>query len=177
MFTGKWVVLRRVEPRDYADIQRWQNDPEVFRWMDYTSPFSLEDIRASEERACAEGYPFVITIEGKAVGRIGLNNIRPRDRMASLYVFVGEESARGRGYGLDALVTLLGFAFEELDLRRVELWMLDGNDRALAVYKSAGFEEDARLPERSFKDGEYVAHVVMSVDRDGYAQARAALEV
>lgn len=176
MFTWKSVVLRRVEPGDYADIQRWQNDPEVFRWMDYTSPFSLEDIRASEERACAEGHPFVITVEGKAVGRIGLNNIRPRDRMASMYVFVGEESARGCGYGLQALVAMLGFAFDGLDMRKVELWLLEGNDRALSMYKSVGFEEDGRLPDRSFKDGEYVAHVIMSVDRDGFARARAALE-
>ena len=44
---GKHVILRRVEPSDHADIQRWQNDPEIFRWMDYQRPFSLEDIAKS----------------------------------------------------------------------------------------------------------------------------------
>ena len=63
MLTGKHVQLRRVEPDDYPAIQTWQNDPEVFYWMDYEHAFSLDDIRRSEERACTEGHPFVIVAE------------------------------------------------------------------------------------------------------------------
>src|ERR1051325_7857248 len=106
MLQGKHVTLRRSEPADYPDIQRWQNDPEVFRWMDYEEPFSLDDIRRSEERARAEGHPFVIEAEGKGIGRIGLNNFRTRDGLASLYLFIGERTTWGKHYGLDALMTL-----------------------------------------------------------------------
>ena len=58
MLEGKHVTLRRVEPRDHEAIQRWQNEPTVFRWMDYVRPFSLADIKESEERAAQEGHPF-----------------------------------------------------------------------------------------------------------------------
>jgi RimJ/RimL family protein N-acetyltransferase len=174
MLKGKSVALRRVEPSDYPDIQRWQNDPEVFYWMDYERPFSLDDIRRSEERATEEGIPFLIEVEGRGIGRTGLNNFRHRDGLASFYLFVGERSVWGKRYGLDALLTVLRYAFEELGLRKVELWMLAGNERAHHLYKTAGFVEEARLPERSFKDGAYVDHVVMSVDRGGYDRASAA---
>lgn len=173
MLRGKHISLRRSEPADYPDIQRWQNDPEVFRWMDYAEPFSLDDIRRGEERAREEGHPFVIEAEGHGIGRIGLNNFRSRDGMASLYLFVGDRSARGKGYGLDALMTLLRYGFDTLHLRKIELWTLADNDRALHLYKNAGFMEEARLPERSFHEGHYIDHVVMTVDRTGFAQARA----
>lgn len=168
------VHLRRVEPDDYPAIQRWQNDPEVARWMDYTKLFSLEDIKASEERAVKEGHPFIIEVDGKAIGRVGLNQLRRRDQMASLYIFVGERSEWGKRYGLDAMFAILAFGFDRLNLRKIELWLLEGNERAIAMYKSAGFTEDARIPERSFVDGAYVAHVVMSVDRESYERALAA---
>jgi len=174
MLTGKFVSLRRVEQRDHPDIQRWQNDAEVFRWMDYERPFSLEDIHAGEQRAIAEGCPFVIEAGGRAVGRIGLNNFRTRDRLASLYVFVGERDVWGRGYGLDAIMVLLAFGFEQLNLRRIELWTLADNDRAIKMYKHAGFVEDARVPDRSWKDDHYVDHVVMSIDAESFVRSRAA---
>lgn len=173
MIRGKNVILRRVEPSDYPDIQRWQNDPDLFRWMDYTKPFSLDDIRRSEERAIEEGIPFIIEAEGRGVGRIGLNNFRRRDRMASLYVFVGERDAGGKGYGFDALMALLAYGFDVLNFRRIELWMLADNERALRMYKRAGFREDARLPERSWRDGEYIDHLVMSIGPDEFAPVRA----
>ena len=173
MLKGKRVSLRRVEPADYPHVQRWQNDPEVFRWMDYTRSFSAEDVKASEEAATREGHPFVIEEEGRAVGRIGLNNFRPRDAMASLYVFVGERDTWGRGIGRDALMTLLAYAFDTLNLRQVELWTLADNARAIHLYKLCGFTEEARLRDRSYIEGHYVDHLVMSVNADEFARVRA----
>ncbi len=177
MLKGKNITLRRVEPDDYADIQRWQNDPEIFYWMDYVRPFSLEDIRQSEEKATHEGIPLVIDVDGRGIGRTGLNNFRRRDRIASFYIFVGERSVWGHRYGLDALLTVLRYAFEELDLRKVELWTLAGNERAMNMYKTAGFVEEARLPQRSYKNGAFVDHVIMTVDKAAYERARAATEL
>jgi RimJ/RimL family protein N-acetyltransferase len=173
MLNGKHVTLRRVEPRDYESIQRWQNEPTVFRWMDYVRPFSLAEIKESEERAVQEGHPFIIEVEGRAMGRIGLNNFRPRDRMASLYVFLGERESRGKGYGRDALIALLIFAFEAQNLRQVELWTLADNERAIRMYKGCGFVEDGRLRDRSWIEGNYVDHLVMSITAEEFARARA----
>ncbi|HEV2685921.1 MAG TPA: GNAT family N-acetyltransferase, partial [Actinomycetota bacterium] len=131
LLTGKHVQLRRVEPGDYPAIQAWQNDPEVFYWMDYERAFSLDDIRQSEERAVGEGHPFVIVAEGRAIGRVGLNNFRPRDWMASLYIFVGDREVRGKGYGIDALMALIAYGFDVLNLRKIELWTLAHNERAI----------------------------------------------
>jgi len=173
MIEGEGVRLRRVEPEDYPAIQRWQNEPEVARWMNYNRIFSLADIKASEEKATTEGQPYIIEVDGQPVGRIGLNNFRARDRMASLYLFIGERSVWGHGYARHALAALLDYGFTVLNLRKIELWALEGNERALHLYKRIGFVEDARLPERSWMEGRYVDNVVMSIDRDAFDRARA----
>jgi [ribosomal protein S5]-alanine N-acetyltransferase len=104
------------------------------------------------------------------IGRIGLYGFRARDRIAALYMYIGEPDCWGKGFGRDAVVALIRFAFDRWDLARVELWALGDNDHALALYRACGFVADATLPERSFKDGRWVDRVVMSVTRDGFAQ-------
>jgi RimJ/RimL family protein N-acetyltransferase len=171
MLQGRTVSLRRVEPGDYPHILDWQNDPVVFRWMDYLRPFALADIERSEERATVEGHPFVIVADGRPVGRIGLNNFRHRDRLASLYIFVGDREQWGKGYGHDAMITMLRYGFETLNLRMIELWTLADNERAIRMYKGCGFVEDGRMRDRSWIEGHYVDHLVMSITAEEFARA------
>jgi RimJ/RimL family protein N-acetyltransferase len=169
---GERVTLRPVEQPDYPLIHAWQNDPEVWWLMDYEGPFSLADIAESEKRATEEGFPFIIEAEGRPIGRIGINNIRRRDRICALYVFIGERAAWGKGLGTDAIDTLLAHAFRRFDFHQVELWSLAENERALRAYAHSGFREEARLAERSWKDGRWVDRVLMSVTRENFEEAR-----
>ena len=172
MIRGRAVTLRPVEEWDHPLIHQWQNQPEVWWWMDYERPFSIQDIAEAEERSRAGGYPFIIEAEGMPVGKIGLNQFRRRDRICSLYIYIGEPSAWGKGYGKDAVRTLLSYAFDRLDLHMVELWSLAPNERALRAYHACGFAVDATLRERSFKDGGFVDRVIMSVTREEFDRTR-----
>ena len=171
MIAGRKVSLRPVEDADVELIHRWMNTTVVWRGMDYERPFSMVDVVDDVERSRAEGRPFMIVADGRPVGRIGLNAFRSRDRIAALYMYIGEVDAQGHGLATDAVMTLLEYAFDRLDLARVELWALGDNEPALAVYRACGFVEEARLPERSWKQGHWVDRVVMSVTREGFAGA------
>ena len=174
LIRGRAVLLRPVEAADHPDILRWQNNPEVWWWMDYDRTFTLEDIAESEARAKEEGHPFLIVDpNGRSIGRIGLNQFRERDRICSLYVFIGEPDGWGRHLGRDAILALLGWAFETFALHLVELWGLSENQRAIRAYRACGFAIDATLRERSFKsDGKFHDRTVMSVTREAYEGAR-----
>jgi RimJ/RimL family protein N-acetyltransferase len=166
------VTLRPVGENDYPLIHRWMNHPEVWRYMDYELPFSLVDVKEDMEQSRREGHPYVIVVEGRPIGRIGLNQFRPRDRICSLYMYIGEPTFWGRGYARDAVMALLGYAFDRWDLHQVELWSLADNDRAIQVYAGCGFVEEARLRQRSWKGGRWVDRVVMSVNREEFERAR-----
>ncbi len=176
MIRGERVVLRPVEERDYPLIHTWQNHPEVWFWMDYERPFSLEDIAEGEARARAEGHPFVIEAEGRPIGRIGLNQFRARDRICSLYVYIGDPTAGRKGYGQDAITTLLAYAFDRLDLHMIELWCLAANEQAVESYRACGFVQEGTLRDRSFKDGRWHDRVIMSITREEFGSPRRAGE-
>ena len=176
MISGRRVTLRPVEERDYPLIHAWQNDPDVWWRMDYERPFSLQDIADDAESSRKEGFPFVIEAEGRPIGRIGLNQFRARDRICSLYLFVGDRAAWGKGYAKESVATLLEYAFERWDLHQVELWSLAVNEPAIRVYEACGFVQDARLRGRSFKDGGWVDRIVMSVRREEFERARVRME-
>ena len=84
-------------------------------------------------------------------------------------MFIGEPSAWGSGLGRDAVRALVAFAFARFDLERIELWSLATNERAIRSYRSCGFNVDATLERRSFRGGEWVDRVVMSVTRETFA--------
>ena len=174
MIRGERVALRPVEDDDLPLILRWQNHPDVWWYMDYEQVFSLEDVRDDLATARAEGHPLIIEVDGRPVWRIGLNQFRRRDRRCAMYLFIGEPAFWGHGYAQDAVMALLGYAFDRFDLAMVELWTLAANDRVLRVYERCGFVREATLRDRSFKDGRFVDHVVMSVTRDEWAAARTA---
>jgi RimJ/RimL family protein N-acetyltransferase len=172
---GARVLLRPVEEDDYPLIHRWQNDPEVWWRMDYERPYSLADVADGERAALDDGHPFIVQVGGRPVGRIALGGFRRRDRICSLSLFIGDPAARGHGYGAEAAATLAGFAFDRMDLRRIEVRTLAVNDAALHAFESCGFVRDAQLRDRSFKDGRYVDHVILSLTREGFDATRASL--
>jgi RimJ/RimL family protein N-acetyltransferase len=172
MIKGRTIQLRPVEESDYPLIHRWLNHPEVWRYMDYEKPYSMQDVREDIERSRKEGHPFTILVEDRPIGRIGLNQFRRRDRICSLYMYIGEPAYWGQGYAQDATMTLLAYAFSRWDLNMVELWTLADNNPAIAMYQRCGFVEEGRLRDRSFKDGQWVDHVVMSVSREEFERAQ-----
>jgi RimJ/RimL family protein N-acetyltransferase len=162
---GRRVALRPVFEQDHPSIHRWMNNPEVWHYMDYERPVSLAEVAEDGDRSRREGFPFTIVVGDQAIGRIGLNQFRRRDRICSLYMYIGEPSYWGRGYAQDAVMALLSYAFDRWDLHQVELWLLSDNDRGRATYERCGFVEEATLRERSWKAGAWVDRVVMSIKR------------
>jgi RimJ/RimL family protein N-acetyltransferase len=166
---GHRVRLRPIIESDFPLIHRWMNHPEVWHYMDYEGPISMTDVAEDAERSREEGHPFTILVGDRPIGRVGLNQFRRRDRICALYMYIGEPAYWGKGYAQDAVMTLLGYAFDRWDLHQVELWALADNNRALGVYRRCGFVEEATLRERSWKGGAWVGRVVMSVNREAFS--------
>jgi RimJ/RimL family protein N-acetyltransferase len=171
MIEGELVRLRAREMADAERAWRWVNDPEVTRTLLVRYPWSraAEDAfyRASAERPLVYGdVGFSIdTRDGVHIGGCGLHRMTPEDRSAELGIFIGEAAYRGKGYGTDAVRTLVRFAFGEMNLHRVELHVFDFNARAMASYRKAGFAEEGRMREDHYQDGRYCDVVVMAIVR------------
>nr|WP_294866392.1 GNAT family N-acetyltransferase [uncultured Pseudogulbenkiania sp.] len=84
-----------------------------------------------------------------------------RAHTASLALAVHEDW-QGKGVGRRLLGALLEYADNWLGLTRLELHVYADNERAIALYRLLGFEEEGRLRADSFRDGEFVDGLLMA---------------
>lgn len=174
MIQGSRTIIRPVQEEDFPFFHRWMNDPDISWWMDYEEPFTLEEIESDIEKAREEGLAFTIEFEMRPIGRIGLNRFRQQARIASTYLFIGDPEARGKGLAIESMTALLGFAFDDRNLRMVDLMVLAENDAAIRTYKACGFREDGRLRERSWKSDRWMDHLWMSITADEFRALKGA---
>jgi RimJ/RimL family protein N-acetyltransferase len=143
MIHGRLIDLRPVRAADLAVLRRWEHDPQIDRWL-ATTVYALDARESQEqefERLLRTPRVKIVVIQTKAeaiVGFIRLNDIDWQAHKASLRLFILPEM-QNKGYGSDALRTLLHFCFTEMGLHRLGLTVLESNKRALAVYQRLGF--------------------------------------
>ncbi|MCH7488365.1 MAG: GNAT family N-acetyltransferase [Chloroflexi bacterium] len=180
MLEGNLVRLRALEPSDLERVYSWINDREVTRYIAARYPMSRADeerwLRGSSPNSFGGGVQLAIEVKNGEVqnggtnevahiGNIDLVEVRPEDRKAGLGVMIGDKDYWSNGYGTDAVVTILRFAFHEMNLNRVWLHAFDFNERAQACYRKCGFQEEGRLREHYYTEGQYCDSVVMAVLR------------
>ncbi|MFN2252152.1 MAG: GNAT family N-acetyltransferase, partial [Anaerolineae bacterium] len=178
---------RRVTLRPYsrgftdAELKRllsWARDPDVLE-LAGGSPLNMSFERFRNaflaqlpRRNTAMEQQFAILDEnGEIIGRIGLFGMRPGSDRAELGVVIGDQAFWGRGYGRDAVGTLVDFGFDQLGLRSIKLYTLPENHRAQAAFEASGFARERMLERFSFERGTH-AEIEMLIT----PQARAAAE-
>lgn len=87
-----------------------------------------EKHQAGREKACRE------------IGSVYLRDIDREKKEAEYGVFIGEEDALGRGYGVRAAKLMLEYGFNTLHLEKIFLRVLEDNAGARKSYTKAGFQ-------------------------------------
>jgi len=129
---------------DAPHLVRWANDPD-FAWNQWgrrPGRFLDDDAARKWMDVIAEqrGAAFVIEHAGRPIGQANYRDVRPKGKSAEVGIGIGEPSLWGKGLGREALGLLVRHLVDDLGMHRVSLSVLSFNDRAIASYKSSGFE-------------------------------------
>jgi len=167
---GNKVILRPVLEEDLHLFQVWMNDPDVTQYVRRVLPASLEDERAWMTRVSkttSENVTLaIVDVEtNELIGSMGLHNINYIDGTAKTGSLIGNKDYWGKGYGSEAKMLLLEFAFNELNLRKIYSDVIAYNKRSLAYANKCGYVEEARIPKHYFKKGKYWDQVILAVYR------------
>jgi RimJ/RimL family protein N-acetyltransferase len=111
----------------------------------------FEDMQAKQGKE--QVYLGVFTLGGRLVGDIQLSNINWRHRTACVGLSIARKSDRGHGYGMDATVTLVRYAFHHLDLHRVSASIVSHNAAAQRVLERCGFVREGQEREAIYCGG------------------------
>lgn len=111
-------------------------------------PFDYPEYLAGYSEGLASQNRIQFAIEapdGEHIGNCTFYNIDSSLKEAELGIMIGRRDYWGKGYGVDAIQTLVGHIFEELELERVYLHTLEWNSRACKCFARCGFAECGRL--------------------------------
>ncbi|MFC8081489.1 GNAT family N-acetyltransferase [Streptomyces sp. NPDC057340] len=176
VLTGDKTVLRPFTAED-ADVM-WEiiNDPEVVRFtFEPSTELTLDRLRSwyGVRTADPDRLDLAVTdrATGELVGEVVLYEWDPSARSCTFRTLMGPRG-RGRGLGSEATRLVVGHAFEQVGLHRVQLEVYADNPRARRVYEKAGFVVEGVRREAALRGGEWVDDVLMAVLDHEWAEAR-----
>ena len=163
---GNKVKLRGKKLSDARNDYRWQSDPELTK-LDAAPGLSVSfsvyllDYTNQLHDSGLKRYPFAVeTLDGKHIGNCTCYDINKAKGEAQLGIMIGDRSYWDKGYGTDAVTTLVNHIFLNTNLKRVYLKTLDWNLRAQKCFKKCGFTPCGYLN----MDGNYF--VLMELKRE-----------
>jgi diamine N-acetyltransferase len=170
MLQGKQVVLRPFREEDFDAWHRMTaENVEVAQmgmgcWQPVTAEQARRRWQSIQESSFDERISFAVQADEQFIGSLTLNHIDRRSQHAWLGIVLSGDRL-GRGYGRDALCTMLNWAFVIDNFYRISLETWASNERALRCYRAVGFVEEGRLREAAWISGQRVDIVQMGVLR------------
>ncbi|HLY28941.1 MAG TPA: GNAT family protein, partial [Aggregatilineales bacterium] len=107
--------------------------------------------------------------DDRLIGQCVLYRPDVRNRFGRIGIVVGAPRNRGRGYGTDALRILANYAFNELNLHRMEIEVFSFNAAAIRSYEKVGFKCEVTKRQAVYRDGAYHDVLMMGLLRQEWA--------
>ncbi len=161
------IRLGTLHRADLARMRRWVNDPELAALIDRAGPVHEVGHEDWFRRLCRDESAViwaVRTVPGdQYVGNAGLREIDLRTGRALIWIYLGPDEARGKGFGREAVRLVLLHAFDRLRLNRVACYVADDNHASIRMFAAAGLRKEGTARDYIFQEGRFKDAVWMSI--------------
>ncbi len=171
--------LIRLRPMHKDDVALWlaeeRSDSEAVRFLNYgvTLPKSEHDAQAFAERYAEFGHRderimfSIETLDGELVGGINIHSMNQRNGTfetgSRIY-----RAFRGRGYGFEAKLMVLRYAFHELRFQKYNIHCLENNQPMIRQAARLGCQQEGRVRRHSYTDGRYYDELIFGLTREEF---------
>ena len=168
MISGEKVVLKGITKESANEIYEWVNHEDLRPLTGTVYPVSVfeheEWIKRQVTRQDRKLFLIADKETGSNIGTIGLKNFDWLNRNVELFVCIAKNLKNSqRGYGTDAVTTLVKYCFYSLNLHKVYLHVFESNTRAIRCYEKAGMSREGNLIDQHFQNGKYENVLVLGI--------------
>ncbi len=175
------LVIRPSRWDDTDTFYEWELLPEVTKFFSICDNQSKEDVvrkyvadsddpKARQFTICLKaGTPGIPEAGGRMIGRIVLADIEDEWKAEIWRIYIADTALRGRGLGKEAMLAMMKYCFEELNLKRLYLDHYTGNPASF-LYQSLGFKYEGVLRDNCRKNGRLYDVHLMSMLASEYAE-------
>lgn len=169
---GRLVRIRRATEADQPALTGLRDDAEIDHFMGVdASPTAWlwRHIPLGDQSAALTDL-LVTTLDGLPIGLVSLWDRSVPHDAAELSIWLGAPY-RNRGLGSEALRLALRYAFDDLELHKVYLRVLEYNHRARRAYEKCGFVVEGYLREEMQVNGAWHTLLYMGILRPDFEAA------
>ena len=159
LLRGSRVRLTALTQNDLPTIVQWHQNPDFLRLFDALPAYPRTDTALTQwlddTHKSTDAFLFAVRPLDKdeLIGYVELDGILWTHRVSGVSIAIGETKHWGNGYGYEVMQLVLRFAFDELNLHRVQLTVFSYNERAIALYEKLGFQCEGLHREHLQRDG------------------------
>ena len=169
---GDEIILRAIEAEDNELLLSLVNDPETEIMIGgYSWPISkTNQERWFEKQIDNTGNIMrcIIALKrnNQPIGTIILSDIDQKNGTAEIHIKISNNGYRGKGYGADAIKTIVDYAHNELRLNCIYSTILDYNEASIRLFEKCGFRREGILRARVYKGGRYIDQISYSITKE-----------
>lgn len=168
---GKKTILRPLDKKkDLEKCLKWFNDPSILQYISAIFPTTRK--KEEEWFDKEKEDEIVLAIETKKgrkfIGTMALHRIDFINGRATTGACIGEKKYWGKGYGTDAKMALLNYAFNMLNLRKIKSGALAFNKRSLNYSKKCGYKQEGVFKKEIFVNGKYVDLIRLAIFKEDF---------
>lgn len=150
---GKKIYLQNLDlkycQKYYVD---WLNDTSINSYIEprlYHQTIDSVTKYVKQLHDSSDGYIFGIFCKNEHIGNIQLSSIHPIYKYAKIGYIIGNKEFWGKGIATEAVGLIKKFAFETLNLRRLEAWVFEENIASQNVLSKNGFLKEGVFRKRA----------------------------
>ncbi|MCR5233034.1 MAG: UDP-4-amino-4,6-dideoxy-N-acetyl-beta-L-altrosamine N-acetyltransferase [Lachnospiraceae bacterium] len=167
MIESARLMFRPITVEDTDMVLKWRNSEHVKNNFIVRRDISKEEhLNWLKTKVFAEIVMQFIIIEkdsGIPIGSVYFRDIDRTARKAEYGIFIGEESAKGKGYGKETAERMVKYFFDEMKFHKLSLRVLEKNQAAIRSYENAGFKIEGRLVDELYFNGVYETVLFMAI--------------
>lgn len=139
------------------------NREHIATFLSFATDHTLEDTRSFIQSslnkfAAGTDIPCIIWYQDRLVGSIGLH-LSPNRKAASIGYWLAQD-CQGNGIMTKCCRAIIDYAFNELQLHRIEIRAITTNTKSRAIPERLGFKQEGILRQDVMNHGEFVDTVV-----------------
>jgi len=169
----------RLRPMHKDDVNLWlaeeQSDSEAVRFLNYGMDLPKSEHAAKEfgERYAEfnnidERIMFSVeTLDHELIGGMNIHSMNRKNGTfetgSRIY-----RAYRGQGYGFEAKVILLRYAFHELRFQKYNIRCIETNEPMIHHAKRLGCQAEGRIRRHIYTDGQYYDELIFGLTREEF---------
>lgn len=169
---GQKIYLRSPVRGDEKIYALSENHPESRHFLYYALPTNEEWHWEQIQKKINDPHTILFTIATKQpdvpIGNTAFVRIDWVGRMATFYIAISEKENWSKGYGSEATRLMVKYAFETINLNRVQLHVSTENQRAVRTYEKIGFSIEGTLRQAMYFDNRYHDFYLMAILKEDY---------